>query len=102
MKIHGINLDSKGRCIHYHNKNDIVALMCQQCHQFYACYKCHNALNNHLFKAVSVKQLHNILCGNCQTLLNYDQYKMNYCPNCQHQFNAKCVFHHSIYFKNEL
>ncbi|WP_105956605.1 CHY zinc finger protein [Apilactobacillus quenuiae] len=100
MKIYGIKVDSQSRCIHYHTKNDIVALMCQQCHKFYACYKCHDELNNHKFKPVKINQAKNILCGNCQTLLTYTQYKLNYCPYCQHRFNPKCIIHQSIYFKN--
>lgn len=100
MKIYGIKIDQQSRCIHYHTKNDIVALMCRQCQKFYACYKCHDELNNHTFRPVYANQVHNILCGNCRSLLKYNQYKLNYCPYCQHSFNPKCIIHHSIYFKN--
>ncbi len=40
----GIGLDSSSRCYHYHTKLDIVALKCAVCQKYYACYKCHDAL----------------------------------------------------------
>ena len=75
MIIYGINLDSKGRCKHYHTKQDIVALKCGKCQDYFACYQCHNQLRNHPFESVSVKAASPILCGNCRHFLTYAKYK---------------------------
>lgn len=46
----GIGLDSSSRCYHYHTKLDIVALKCAVCQKYYACYKCHDALEEHFLQ----------------------------------------------------
>ena len=51
LKILGLDLDEVGRCSHYHGSNDIVALKCGSCQAFYACYRCHDAICDHSFKA---------------------------------------------------
>ncbi|MGX7031660.1 CHY zinc finger protein [Vagococcus zengguangii] len=99
MKIKGINLDKKGRCLHYHQTHDIVALKCNDCQQYYACYQCHDELEEHPFSPVSKNDESPILCGNCQQTLNYPQYQIGHCPLCQHPFNTNCQLHANIYFK---
>lgn len=75
MIIYGINLDSKGRCKHYHTKQDIVALKCGKCQDYFACYQCHNQLRNHPLESVSVKAASPVFCGNCRHFLTYTEYK---------------------------
>lgn len=51
MEIHGLDLDQAGRCRHYHLAVDVAALKCSRCQKYYACYRCHDALENHHFMA---------------------------------------------------
>ena len=44
-------IDEEGRCTHYHQENDIVALKCSDCEKYFSCYHCHDELENHLFRA---------------------------------------------------
>ncbi|WP_373876923.1 CHY zinc finger protein [Philodulcilactobacillus myokoensis] len=97
-KIYGIKLDEQGRCIHYHTENDIVALMCAQCQCFYACYKCHDEMNDHQFKPMPIDST-KVLCGNCKHVLSYQQYQKGSCPFCKHAFNPRCKLHKEIYFR---
>ena len=48
IKIHGIGLDKAGRCTHYHTQLDIAALLCAKCRKYYACYSCHDELEERL------------------------------------------------------
>lgn len=99
MTILGIQLDVAGRCQHYHSELDIVALKCDLCQHYYACYQCHDILENHPFQAISIKDSKPILCGNCKTFLSFSKYKLGHCPHCVHPFNPNCQKHHIIYFK---
>lgn len=104
-KIYGKLCDSVGRCIHYHQVTDIVAMKCAQCNRFYACYRCHNEEEVHPFAPLIVdnlKQLATVLCGNCQTEQTYDDYiKRGNCGTCQRPFNPKCTSHHEYYFSSK-
>lgn len=100
--IKGIQIDEAGRCFHYHSIVDIVALKCSYCQQYYACYKCHDSLNHHPFKANSSKENFPVLCGLCREKLTLSQYKEGFCYYCKHSFNPNCSYHHSIYFAEEL
>ena len=48
-KINGLLVDDESRCQHYHTELDIVALKCFQCQKYYACYQCHDSLEDHKF-----------------------------------------------------
>lgn len=97
-KIYGLDLDDSGRCRHYHSEQDIVALACAQCQQYFACYSCHDALRDHQF--VPTDQGNSaILCGNCYHVMDFEAYSQNACPVCHHEFNPRCELHHAIYFK---
>ncbi|XCQ80726.1 CHY zinc finger protein [Snodgrassella alvi] len=95
----GIKTDSCGRCIHYHNENDIAALQCARCKQYYACFKCHDLMCDHTFVAMTTENSQPVMCGNCKTLLTYKQYQQYQCPFCQASFNPRCASHKDIYFK---
>lgn len=100
LKILGEKTDPQGRCKHYHQENDIVALKCNKCGAYYACYLCHDELTDHKFAPISINDPAPILCGNCKNTLSYDEYKKGCCPFCQHPFNPACHLHHDIYFKD--
>ncbi|CAH0418075.1 CHY zinc finger protein [Periweissella ghanensis] len=97
MEIFGIQLDAAGRCVHYHGTTDIAALKCADCQQFFACYNCHDALREHAFVASPKNDLA-VMCGECQTLMNFASYTNGRCPVCQQVFNPKCAVHYDTYF----
>ncbi|MGT2930446.1 CHY zinc finger protein [Streptococcus dentasini] len=97
--IRGIDLDEAGRCYHYHSETDIVALKCQACQTFYACYQCHDSLCDHHFQPMNKNEKCLVQCGACRSLLDWSEYKSGHCPHCCHPFNPKCSLHDSIYFK---
>jgi biotin transport system substrate-specific component len=97
-EIYGLNLDDDGRCQHYHSQQDVVALACSQCQQFFACYLCHDVLKDHSFVPVD-KACNAILCGHCRHTMNFQAYSQNSCPICHYDFNPKCKLHYAIYFK---
>ncbi|AAV62269.1 unknown protein [Streptococcus thermophilus CNRZ1066] len=47
-KIYGLLVDNESRCQHYHTELDIVALKCFDCLKYYACYQCHDSLEEHI------------------------------------------------------
>ena len=65
IKIHGIGLDKAGRCTHYHTQLDIAALLCAKCRKYYACYSCHDELEDHSFMATTPEEAYPVLCENC-------------------------------------
>ncbi len=101
MKIFGNLTDSQGRCIHYHSELDIIANKCGKCGKFYACYRCHDQLEDHSFEPVAPNEKDTVLCGVCQRLFSYDEYsKLKACPQCKSAFNPRCALHKSCYTKS--
>lgn len=47
IEIHGIDTDEAGRCTHYHQEVDVAGLKCARCQKYYACYQCHDQLEDH-------------------------------------------------------
>ncbi len=72
MEIHGLDLDQAGRCRHYHLAVDVAALKCSRCQKYYACYRCHDALENHHFMACE-RENWPVLCGICGCLMQFAQ-----------------------------
>ncbi len=101
MLFKGIALDENSRCQHYHSEQDIIALKCASCQSYYACYKCHDAMENHNFKATSSDETYPVICGVCQTHLIFTGYKSGSCPHCRSAFNPNCQLHDHIYFSKE-
>ncbi|GAF40958.1 hypothetical protein FC83_GL002327 [Agrilactobacillus composti DSM 18527 = JCM 14202] len=98
IKLFGALVDTAGRCVHYHSNLDVVALKCAQCQRYYACYQCHDAAEDHHFKAMAKTDPAPVLCGNCGHTLTFTQYHQGHCAYCQHAFNPKCSLHEGIYF----
>lgn len=98
MKIFGVGLYEDGRCVHWHGDTDIAALRCGRCHRYYACYMCHDELEDHGFKPADSGDIKPVLCGNCMNQLTREQYEQGFCHYCGHMFNPGCRLHHDIYF----
>ncbi|MFL2030165.1 CHY zinc finger protein [Loigolactobacillus zhaoyuanensis] len=99
VSIYGLKLDADGRCQHYHGPTDIIANKCARCQQYFACYQCHDALQQHEFVPISLPtDEYVVCCGHCRHELTWSQYQTGACPFCQRAFNPKCTLHHAIYF----
>ena len=75
-QIHGLLVDKESRCQHSHSPLDIVALKCYDCQKYYACYQCHDHIEDHRFRAYPchIKQDKVVICGVClheMTIENY-------------------------------
>lgn len=101
IKIHGVGLDKAGRCTHYHTDVDVAALLCAKCRKYYACFSCHDEIENHPFAATSKEEKYPVLCGCCRRQLTYQEYKSGSCPHCGAGFNPMCCLHDDIYFDCE-
>lgn len=101
MLFHGLGLDAQSRCQHYHSQLDIASLKCSYCERYYACYHCHDTLENHTFKATLSSEPYPVMCGVCQTYLPFSAYKRGSCPQCGSGFNPNCQLHDHIYFSKE-
>lgn len=98
----GIALDQEYRCIHYHTVLDIVGLKCARCQVYYACYHCHDTLQDHAFEPTDHKETYPVICGHCRQLLRRSEYECGSCPFCFSPFNPSCHKHQDIYFSKEL
>ncbi len=99
IKIHGKELDKNGRCAHWHGPSDVVALLCGKCGKYYACYSCHDEMEDHPFEATGSETEYPVVCGNCMTRLTREEYMTGACPHCKFAFNPGCCKHYDIYFK---
>ena len=96
--IFGKLVDDQGRCEHYHTKLDVIANRCGVCNKLYACYKCHDELEDHPFSPVKQSEPESVMCGVCGTLYSYEEYSnITACKNCGAQFNPRCALHKSCY-----
>lgn len=96
--IYGDELDDCGRCRHYHTELDVAALKCAECGRYYACYQCHDDLEDHAFQPTGETESWPVLCGSCRSRLTYEEYETGRCPHCGHPFNPRCSRHRDIYF----
>lgn len=104
-KVHGVEIDTETRCVHYHSSLDIIAIKMACCGDYYACKDCHEALADHLIQVWprSYWNVHAILCGACGHELTIQEYmdSGNVCPNCGAEFNPGCRNHYHFYFAAE-
>ena len=101
--VHGISVDEKTRCEHYHSPLDIIAIKFKCCGKYYACIHCHESLAGHDSQVWNTTELDlvAILCGQCKNELTINEYlACNYeCPYCKSAFNPKCSNHNHFYFE---
>ena len=73
----GLLVDDEGRCVHYHGEKDIVSLQCYECKKYYACYRCHNAIETHVFSPypLALSEDRPILCGACKRTMTFQEYQ---------------------------
>ena len=99
----GIDLDPESRCRHYHGITDIIAIKFRCCHNWYACYSCHEELADH--SAVRWRQdefdQRAIRCGKCGVEFSIQTYLESsfICPECGTGFNPGCAKHYHLYFE---
>ncbi len=99
-KIYGHTIDACGRCVHYGSVLDVVANRCGKCGKLYACYKCHDEMEEHAFSPVGEDEPESVMCGVCGKLFSYAEYsRMERCPNCTAGFNARCALHKECYVR---
>ncbi|WP_430603472.1 CHY zinc finger protein [Enterococcus sp. DIV0724b] len=100
--IFGLTIDNNSRCIHYGSLVDVIANKCYFCRKYYACFHCHDELEEHRFMPwpnSDVSKAKVVLCGVCQNEMTAKEYKeQTECLNCGHLFNPNCSRHASIYF----
>lgn len=99
IRIYGIGIDDAGRCVHYHKTCDIAALKCAACGKYYACFSCHDEMEDHPFAATGLGEPAPVLCGICKSLLSREEYGTGACPHCGTAFNPGCKIHKDIYFR---
>lgn len=101
--VNGVGLDDESRCQHYHTEQDIVAIKFACCEEYWACYKCHQALADHAPRPWPTARFNEeaILCGGCGTQLSVEVYLASplTCPACSKPFNPGCARHHHLYFE---
>ncbi|MCR5763711.1 MAG: hypothetical protein K6G00_10065 [Treponema sp.] len=98
--IYGRIIDDEGRCVHYGSIADIIANRCSICGKLYACYKCHDELEDHKFGAVRENEADSVMCGVCGTQFSYITYSgLSKCPSCGSLFNPRCALHKNCYAK---
>ncbi len=102
IRVHGIKVDAKGRCAHWHSEKDIVSFQFPGDKLFYPCYQCFIAIHGKKPSTWSLKrdaQKKVILCGNCQNLIDLQTYiqHANNCIHCHHPFNPGCKRHWHLY-----
>jgi len=99
---HGIGVNERTQCAHYHSERDLVAIQFKCCGLFYACIACHDELAGHPTKVWGKDERGHeaILCGNCHSTLSIAAYFacQNSCPMCHAAFNPGCAAHYPLYF----
>ena len=96
--IFGKLVDDECRCEHYNSSLDIIANRCGFCGKLYACYKCHNELENHEFVPINADEKNTVMCGVCGKMFSYNEYsQLSECPECKSGFNPRCSLHKGCY-----
>jgi uncharacterized CHY-type Zn-finger protein len=102
LRVHGVDLDSETRCVHYRSARDIIAIKMKCCGEYYACKDCHDALAGHEIQVWPRNQWTElaVLCGRCRTGLSIRDYMASghRCPACGAEFNPGCAKHYHFYF----
>lgn len=100
---HGVGVNERTQCAHYHSERDLIAIKFKCCGAFYACIQCHNETVGHapVVWSKAERDTEAILCGNCHHTLSIAEYFAcdNACPRCQAAFNPSCANHYDLYFE---
>jgi uncharacterized CHY-type Zn-finger protein len=100
--VHGVDVDDRGRCAHFHEPGDIVSIRFACCGRYFACHLCHAQLADHTAERWPPLAFHveAVLCGACRTELTIDDYlaSSTRCPQCGADFDAALAVHHPFYF----
>ena len=99
--VKGVKVDTETRCAHYHTEVDIIAIKFYCCQEYYACYYCHEELEDHSPEKWPKDKWEQkaILCGSCGEELAIHTYmSASECPHCSHPFNERCSHHFPLYF----
>ncbi|MEX3623139.1 CHY zinc finger protein [Viridibacillus arvi] len=101
MKVYGLVVDDKTRCLHYHTDKDIVALKFKCCNKYYPCFECHAACELHEPEVWAKNESDELaaLCGICKKEHTITEYVgTNHCLQCGSRFNERCEAHYHLYF----
>jgi len=100
---HGVGVNERTQCAHYHSERDIIAIKFKCCDAFYACIQCHREAADHSLVVWPSTEFSTeaIYCGNCCSTLSITEYLScdNTCPQCQAAFNPGCANHYHLYFE---
>ncbi|AWM32981.1 CHY zinc finger protein [Hymenobacter nivis] len=100
---HGVGVNARTQCAHYHSERDIIAIKFKCCDAFYACIQCHNETVGHvpIVWGKAERGTEAILCGHCHHTLSIAKYFAcsSACPQCQAAFNPGCANHYDLYFE---
>ncbi len=103
IRCHGVGVNERTQCAHYHSERDLIAIKFKCCAAFYACIQCHDETAGHapVVWGLNERQTEAILCGNCHSTLRIADYLAcnNTCPVCRAAFNPGCAKHYSLYFE---
>lgn len=100
--VRGVDLDDETRCAHYGTDEDVVALRFGCCDDYYACFRCHEALADHHSEPWPTERRDEsaVRCGVCGSELTAETYtSVDCCPNCDAPFNPGCAEHYHLYFE---
>lgn len=101
--IHGVEVDAAGRCSHYREGHDVVAVRLPCCDRYYACHACHEVLADHAAARWPRSRFDEpaVLCGVCRRAMSVTRYLASpeACPHCGAPFNPRCRPHHPLYFE---
>ncbi|SCU99946.1 LAMI_0G01882g1_1 [Lachancea mirantina] len=111
-EINGQIVDDESRCIHWHSEVDIICFKLKCCRKFYACYACHENLEDHRIERYDLGKDDDmkervVLCGKCKNAMTFEEYigqkpgagDLN-CPFCNSVFNPYCRLHYDKYFEH--
>jgi uncharacterized CHY-type Zn-finger protein len=105
IKVRGKLVNEQTGCVHYSSPVDIIAIKFRCCDNYYACYYCHQELEDHDPQVWQKDEFDTkaILCGYCRTELTIHEYfNSGYrCPHCSSSFNPKCRNHNHFYFEQD-
>ncbi|MCZ6617337.1 MAG: CHY zinc finger protein [Gammaproteobacteria bacterium] len=100
--VYGVDVDDHTRCAHWHDENDIIAILFHCCERFYPCFDCHLERADHPPTVWPPAEWNRraILCGACGQKLTITEYmkSASRCPTCDAAFNPNCADHYHLYF----